>query len=107
MFTLSLEGLRPYRRRLAGEGVFAERFILRRRFIPERTRKKARHCIDHQHRRKLSTAEHVIPNANFLRREIFGDAFVHSLVTPTEKNNPIELRVAARGLLSKKFPGGG
>jgi hypothetical protein len=83
----------------------AERFILRRSFVPERSRNEARSGIDDQHRRKFPAAKHVISNGNFFRGKIFGDALVDSLIPPAKKNNAVQLRIPSRGFLPKEVSG--
>src|SRR5580704_2591949 len=84
----------------------AERFILRRSFVPQRTWNEPRHSVDDQHRRKFPSAKHIISDGNFIRGKIFGDPLVNSLIPPAEKNNAVKLRIPPRGFLPKKVSRG-
>jgi len=102
MFTLSLEGLRPYRRGVPQAGVFAERFILRRGFISQRSGNKPRNRINNQHRRKLPAAQYIISDGNFFGGEVFGHPLIHSFVPPAQEHDTIQLCIASCVFLPEK-----
>jgi len=97
--------LRPYRSEILRCEIFAERFILRRSFISQRTRNKPRNRIDDQHRRKFPAAQNIVSDGNFFRGEMFGDPLVNSFVAPAKKHDAIQPRILPRGILLEEFSG--
>ena len=95
--------LRPYRSEIPRCEIFAERLILRRSFISQRTRNKPRNRIDDQHRRKLPAAQNIVSDGNFFRGEMFGHTLIHSFISSTKKHNAIQLRKSPRRFLPEEF----
>src|SRR5437660_587583 len=92
--------LRPgWRKRCPGRQTLAERFILRGRFVPKRARNETRHGINHQHRGKFAAAQNEVADRDFFRRQMLRHALVDSFISPANKNDALELRIAPRGLL--------
>src|SRR6266404_2411245 len=77
----------------------AERFILRGRFISQRAWNQPRNGINDEHGRKLPATQYEVANGNFFRSQMFRNALVDAFIPSANENDPLQLRVAPRGLL--------
>ena len=81
---------------------FAEGFINRGIFVSKRTGNQPRHCVDHDCSRQFAARQYKIADGDFIRREMFGHAFIHTFIAPADEYDAVELREPARCSLIEK-----
>src|SRR5258708_6776162 len=84
----------------------AERLVLRRGFVAQRTTEKASDGVDDEGGGQFAATQDEIADGEFVGGEMLCDTLVHAFVSAADENHAILLREAASSFLGETFSGG-